>query len=254
MPKFETVDEYLDALPDDQRVGIEQIAARVLTVAPAATSVIRYDMPTWQLDGKSLVHAAAWKQHVSLYPVPPSGDADLDRDLAPYAGAKGHAQDSVRRGRLRPGRARGAAARGDVLMASRWSRMLTDAIDPVVSGTDFQPGQAAGERMGEPLGSGGSAIWCGGYAALQLSHPGLPQAWTQATHHDYGCIDLTVEVERGRLVEASLESLDLAETFEKLGRPDDAAAAAELIGQPGEVAIPALAVLVARLLEATAAH
>jgi uncharacterized protein YdhG (YjbR/CyaY superfamily) len=89
MPKFETVDEYLDALPDDQRVVIEQIAARVLTVAPAATSVIRYDMPTWQLDGKSLVHAAAWKQHVSLYPVPPSGDADLDRDLAPYAGAKG---------------------------------------------------------------------------------------------------------------------------------------------------------------------
>ena len=31
----------------------------------------------------------AWKQHVSLYPVPPAGDSDLDADLAPYAGAKG---------------------------------------------------------------------------------------------------------------------------------------------------------------------
>ena len=46
-------------------------------------------MPTWQVDGASLVHAAAWKKHVSLYPVPPAGDADLDADLAPYAGAKG---------------------------------------------------------------------------------------------------------------------------------------------------------------------
>lgn len=27
--------------------------------------------------------------HVSLYPVPPAGDSDLDADLAPYAGAKG---------------------------------------------------------------------------------------------------------------------------------------------------------------------
>ena len=35
------------------------------------------------------MHAAAWKHHVSLYPVPPAGDADLDADLAPYAGAKG---------------------------------------------------------------------------------------------------------------------------------------------------------------------
>ncbi len=86
---FETVDDYLASLPADQRAVVESIAARVLAVAPDATPVIRYDMPTWQLDGTSLVHAAAWKQHVSLYPVPPAGDAALDADLAPYAGAKG---------------------------------------------------------------------------------------------------------------------------------------------------------------------
>ena len=89
MPKFESVDDYLAALPADQRAVVEEIRRRVLLVAPGATEVIRYDMPTWQLDGTSLVHAAAWKQHVSLYPVPPAGDATLDADLAPYAGAKG---------------------------------------------------------------------------------------------------------------------------------------------------------------------
>ena len=89
VPKFDSIDDYLAALPADQRAVVEQIERRVLAVAPDATRVIRYDMPTWQVDGSSLVHAAAWKQHVSLYPMPATGDPDLDRDLAPYAGAKG---------------------------------------------------------------------------------------------------------------------------------------------------------------------
>ena len=89
MATFETVDDYLAALPAEQRTVIEEIRRRVLTVAPDATEVIRYDMPTWQVDGSSLVHAAAWRQHVSLYPMPAAGDPDLDRDLAPHAGAKG---------------------------------------------------------------------------------------------------------------------------------------------------------------------
>jgi uncharacterized protein YdhG (YjbR/CyaY superfamily) len=89
MPKFATVDDYLASLPAEQRTVMEEIERRVLAAAPDAERVIRYDMPTWQVDGTSLVHAAAWKKHVSLYPVPPAGDVALDADLAPYAGAKG---------------------------------------------------------------------------------------------------------------------------------------------------------------------
>ncbi len=89
MAKFENVAGYLASLQPEQRDVVEEIRRRVLLVAPGAEEVIRYDMPTWQVDGTSLVHVAAWKQHVSLYPVPPPGDAELDRDLAPYAGAKG---------------------------------------------------------------------------------------------------------------------------------------------------------------------
>ncbi len=68
---------------------MEAIEQRVLAVVPSAERVLRYDMPTWQVNGTSLVHAAAWKQHVSLYPVPPVGDLVLDADLASYAGGKG---------------------------------------------------------------------------------------------------------------------------------------------------------------------
>ena len=45
---------------------LEEIEQRVLAVVPGAERVIRYDMPTWQVDGVSLGHAAAWKHHVSL--------------------------------------------------------------------------------------------------------------------------------------------------------------------------------------------
>ncbi len=89
MPKFASVDDYLASLPDDRRAVMQEIEQRVLAVVPGAERVIRYDMPTWQVDGTSLVHAAAWRHHVSLYPVPPAGDRALDADLAPYAGAKG---------------------------------------------------------------------------------------------------------------------------------------------------------------------
>ena len=89
MPKFANVDAYLAALPAQSRTVVAEIGRRVVAVAPESTPAIRYDMPTWQLDGTSLVHVAAWKQHVSIYPTPPEGDADLDRDLAPYSGDKG---------------------------------------------------------------------------------------------------------------------------------------------------------------------
>lgn len=89
MPKFASVDDYLASLPAEQRAVVEEVERRVLLAAPDANRVIRYDMPTWQVEGISLVHVAAWKQHISLYPVPPAGDSELDADLAPYAGAKG---------------------------------------------------------------------------------------------------------------------------------------------------------------------
>ena len=89
MPRYASVDDYLASLPEEQRAVMAEVERRVLAVAPGAERVIRYDMPTWQVEGRSLVHAAAWKQHVSLYPVPPAGDLALDADLAAYAGAKG---------------------------------------------------------------------------------------------------------------------------------------------------------------------
>ena len=82
-----TVDEYIAALPEDVRPVMEGVRRSIHAVVPDAGETISYAMPTFTLDGTPLVHVAAWKKHIGLYPLPPM-DEDLAREVAPYRGAK----------------------------------------------------------------------------------------------------------------------------------------------------------------------
>jgi uncharacterized protein YdhG (YjbR/CyaY superfamily) len=82
-----TVEEYLTGLPDDVRARVEEIRRIVHEVVPDAGETISYAMPTFTVDGQPLVHVAAWKQHIGLYPLPPL-DAALTAEVAPYRGTK----------------------------------------------------------------------------------------------------------------------------------------------------------------------
>src|SRR4051794_29175644 len=84
---FTTVDEYVAALPDDVRQVMENLRRSIRTVVPDAGETISYAMPTFTLDGLPLVHVAAWKKHVGLYPLPAMDD-ELGREVAPYRAAK----------------------------------------------------------------------------------------------------------------------------------------------------------------------
>src|SRR5215218_4135492 len=85
--RFATVDEYVAALPEDVRPVMEEVRRVVRRVVPDATEAISYQMPTFLLDGRPLVHAAAWKKHLGLYPLPPM-DEELAARVEPYRGAK----------------------------------------------------------------------------------------------------------------------------------------------------------------------
>jgi uncharacterized protein YdhG (YjbR/CyaY superfamily) len=85
--RFATVDEYVAALPEDVRPVMEEVRRAVRRVVPDATEAISYQMPTFLLDGRPLVHAAAWKKHLGLYPLPPM-DEELAARVEPYRGAK----------------------------------------------------------------------------------------------------------------------------------------------------------------------
>jgi uncharacterized protein YdhG (YjbR/CyaY superfamily) len=88
-PTFAGIDDYISAAPVESQVVLEEIRRRVHDLAPGVEETISYQMPTFRLNGRSVVHVAAWKHHVSLYPVPDSVDGSLADDLAPYASGKG---------------------------------------------------------------------------------------------------------------------------------------------------------------------
>lgn len=88
---FTTIDEYIATLPKHVRAILEKIRATIRKAAPRATEVISYQMPTFKLNGKNLVHFAAYKQHIGFYPTP-SGISAFKRELTKFKGAKGSVQ------------------------------------------------------------------------------------------------------------------------------------------------------------------
>jgi uncharacterized protein YdhG (YjbR/CyaY superfamily) len=84
------IDEYIAAFPRDVQATLRQIRAAIRKVAPDAEEAIRYQIPTYVLNG-NLVHFAAFKNHIGFYPTP-SGIEAFKRELAEYEGAKGSVQ------------------------------------------------------------------------------------------------------------------------------------------------------------------
>lgn len=85
---YASVEDYLDAQPPRARAALEDVRRTVHEVVPDGEDAIGYQIPTLRSAGRTVVHYAGWKKHVSLYPVP-AGDAALQADLAPYLAGRG---------------------------------------------------------------------------------------------------------------------------------------------------------------------
>lgn len=83
-----SIDEYIAASPSAVRPILKAIRRTIRTAAPGAEELISYRMPAFRQHG-IVLYFAAFKNHVGLYP-PVSGDARLEKALAPYAGPKGN--------------------------------------------------------------------------------------------------------------------------------------------------------------------
>jgi len=84
----QTIDEYIATFSPEVQEILEKIRGIVRGAAPGAQEAISYQMPTFKLNGV-LVHFAAFKNHIGLYP-PIRGDAAIEKAVAPYAGEKGN--------------------------------------------------------------------------------------------------------------------------------------------------------------------
>ncbi len=85
------IDEYIVGFPDDVQKILQKIRATNQVAAPDAIEAISYQIPTFKLNGKNLIHFAAFKNHVSVYPAPRGAD-EFKNELAAYKGGKGTVQ------------------------------------------------------------------------------------------------------------------------------------------------------------------
>jgi uncharacterized protein YdhG (YjbR/CyaY superfamily) len=84
-----SVEDYLGALPQEQRAALEKLRKTIRAAAPQATEKISYAMPAFEQDGRFLVSYAAFKDHCSLYPASAAVMEALGDELGPYFSGKG---------------------------------------------------------------------------------------------------------------------------------------------------------------------
>lgn len=89
--QFKNMDEYIETFPKDVQKILEEMRQTIRKAAPEAVEAISYQMPTFKLNGKNLVHFAAFKNHIGFYPIP-SGIEAFKKELSSYKQGKGSVQ------------------------------------------------------------------------------------------------------------------------------------------------------------------
>jgi uncharacterized protein YdhG (YjbR/CyaY superfamily) len=87
---FNSIDEYIGTFPQETQKILQEIRATIKAAAPQAEEKISYQMPTFFLNG-NLIHFAAFKNHIGLYPTP-SGTEAFKEEITKYKAAKGSIQ------------------------------------------------------------------------------------------------------------------------------------------------------------------
>jgi uncharacterized protein YdhG (YjbR/CyaY superfamily) len=82
-----TIDEYIDSFPVDVQKILHKIRVNIKKAAPEAEEAIKYGIPTFTLKG-NLIHFAAFKTHIGLYPAPMAIE-EFEKELSVYAAGKG---------------------------------------------------------------------------------------------------------------------------------------------------------------------
>src|SRR5262245_48854881 len=89
MQRDPRIDDYLAALPADQRAPLQHLRAEIAHAGPDAVETISYGMPAFRRRDRFLGSYAGWKSHCSFYPLTDSFLVEHEAQLAGYARTKG---------------------------------------------------------------------------------------------------------------------------------------------------------------------
>jgi uncharacterized protein YdhG (YjbR/CyaY superfamily) len=88
-PKFDSVEEYLAAQPENVRAALEQVRDIFRRALPTDGEAIKYQIIGFRLADGSYLYLAGWKNHYSIYPATPELIAKFKDELEPYEVEKG---------------------------------------------------------------------------------------------------------------------------------------------------------------------
>jgi uncharacterized protein YdhG (YjbR/CyaY superfamily) len=80
------IDEYIAGFPAEVQKLLETIRKTISKAAPGAGEAIKYQIPTFTLNG-NLISFAAYKNHIGVYPAP-RAVPEFKKELAAYKGNK----------------------------------------------------------------------------------------------------------------------------------------------------------------------
>jgi len=80
---------YVSSQPAKHRAALRTVRAVIRATAPKAVEHFSYGIPGFRLDGRPLVWYAAFKQHISLYPVTAPIRRTLADDIEGYETSTG---------------------------------------------------------------------------------------------------------------------------------------------------------------------
>jgi len=85
-PAPQTIAEYIAGYPPEVQKVLKKVRLTIKQAAPNATEAIKYQIPTFVLNG-NLVSFAAYKEHIGVYPIP-AGSQKFQKAIAVYRAAK----------------------------------------------------------------------------------------------------------------------------------------------------------------------
>ena len=88
--KPKTIDEYIQAAPEEVQEKLHELRACILVAAPDATESLKWGMPAFSYR-RILVMFAAFKHHIGFYPTP-SAVKTFAKSLSRFKTAKGSIQ------------------------------------------------------------------------------------------------------------------------------------------------------------------
>lgn len=68
MEQYKTIDEYISTFSGDAKTYLETAREKILEVLPDAKQKISYGIPTFEVEGRNIVHIAAYEGHYAFYP------------------------------------------------------------------------------------------------------------------------------------------------------------------------------------------